>query len=114
MMKDTLNMESSTKRETRENPNSFVSIVLALAAPNANATTLPHTKNGTKRTLSFTKARSNCSPRAKLLSRPNPNRKRKQEATPPQQHEGEREHEDKHKQEQELDDEHEHERKKKR
>lgn len=107
-------MESSTKRETIENPNSFVSIVLALGAP--NATTLPHTKNGTKRTLSFTKAQSNCSRRAKLLSQPNPNRKRKQEAALPQQHEGEREHEDKLKQEQEqeLDDEHEHERKKKR
>ncbi|VVA41781.1 Hypothetical predicted protein [Prunus dulcis] len=105
-------MESSTKRETRENTNSFVSIVLALAAP--NATTLPQTKNGTKRTPSFTKAQSNCSRRAKLLSRPNPNRKRKQEATPPQQHEGEREHEDKHKQELDDEHEHEHERKKKR
>ncbi|KAH0994794.1 hypothetical protein GBA52_018658 [Prunus armeniaca] len=102
-------MEGSTKRETREKPNSVISVLLALGAP--NATTLTHTKNGTKCTRSSTKTQSDCILiRPKLLSQSTLRRKRKQEAAMLQQHEEEQEDE----QEQELKLEHEHECKKKR
>lgn len=107
-MKHTLNMEGSTKTETREKPNSVISVVLALGAP--NATTLTHTNNGTKCTRSSTKTQSDCILiRPKLLSQSTLPRKRKQGAML-QQHEEEQEDE----QEQVLKLEHEHECKKKR